>query len=248
MLTSTEIHKYRAMLQNARTPEEAVMMEQLRAITQNIPALYIMLSVSVMTLGQSFRGVAPDWLSLGVPVAVILVSVIRVFSWRGIKNMAMDPKMVRRALLQQELTMVFLYFCMGMWVWLLLPYADRDAKTSLTFFTAFTGAVSTLCALSRPRVVAVSLALTLFVYGDLFLRDDMRFYPFVWAQIATTYVVFIMASRSYKYRLVQSVALLNRLNAENRRSTELVNSNRSMALSDMLTGLPNRRQFFQEVD
>ena len=224
------------------------MMEQLRAITQNVPALYIMLSISVMALGLSFRGIAPDWLSTGVPFGVILVSLTRVWRWRSFHVPDLAPKTVRRALMHQEVMMVVLYFLMGLWVWMLLPYADRDARTSLAFFTAFTGAVSTLCALSRPRVVAVSLALTLFVYGNLFLNGDMRFYPFVGAQIATTYFVFILASRSYKFRLVQSVALLNRLNAENRRSSELANTNQSMALSDMLTGLPNRRRFFQEVD
>ena len=236
------------MLQNARSPDEAVMMEQLRAITQNIPALYLMLTISVMALGASFCGVAPIWLCLGLPIGVIAVSCGRMVSWRKVRRRELNPKTVHRALLQQEVVMVAMYLLMGVWVWLLLPYADRDGKTSLAFFTAFTGAVSTLCALSRPRVVAVSLGLTLFVYGSLFLSGDQRFYPYVGAQIATTYFVFILASRSYKYRLVQSVTLLNRLNAENRRSSELASTNQSMALSDMLTGLPNRRHFFRELD
>ena len=248
MLRSTQIHKYRAMLQNARTPEEAVMMEQLRAITQNIPSLYIMLGVSVLTLGLSFKGAAPNWLCMGVPAAVTVLSGIRVLRWRDIATGVIDPQLVRPALFQQEVVMVALYVLMGLWVLALMPYADRDGITSLAFFTAFTGAVASLCALSRPRVVGVSLALTLAVYAVLFLNKDVHFYPYAGVQIGAAYFVFILASRSYKSRLVHSVALLNRLNAENRRSADLAEKNQSMALTDMLTGLPNRRWFFQEID
>ena len=61
MLKRTNINTYRKMLQNARTPEEAVMMEQLRAISQNIPALYMMLTVAAIALGSTFVETAPPW-------------------------------------------------------------------------------------------------------------------------------------------------------------------------------------------
>ena len=61
MLKRTHINTYRTMLQNARTPEEAVTMEQLRAISQNIPALYLMLTVAAIALGATFVGNAPAY-------------------------------------------------------------------------------------------------------------------------------------------------------------------------------------------
>lgn len=248
MRITTEIHNYRAMLQNARTPEEGVMMEQLRAISQNVPALYGMICIAVLALGLSFRGVVPDWQSIGVPVVMIMISLFRLVRWNRIRKKTPNPNAVRRALLQQEVVMVAMYLLMGLWVWSLLPYCDREAKTSLAFFCTFTGAVATLCALSRPRVVAVSLGLTLLICVILFVGENSRNYPYIGAQVTAAYFVFILASRSYKSRLVHSVLLHNRLNAENRRSAELAEKNQSMALSDILTGLPNRRKFFQEVD
>lgn len=224
------------------------MMEQLRAISQNVPALYGMISIAVLALGLSFRGIVPDWQSTGVPVGVLLISFYRLARWNRIRKQTLKPEAVRRALLQQEVVMVVMYLVMGLWVWSLLPYCDREGKTSLAFFTTFTGAVATLCALSRPRVVAVSLGLTLLICGILFSGEHTRNYPYIGAQVATAYIVFILASRSYKSRLVHSVILLNRLNAENRRSAELADKNQSMALSDTLTGLPNRRKFFREID
>lgn len=248
MLTSNEIHKYRAMLQNARSPEEAVLMEQLRAIWQNIPALYLMLSVSVIALGFTFAGEAPDWLTLGVPVVAVMVAAGRMMLWcRGTKR-TLTPERARSELLRIELMTIGLFAGLGLWVWALLPYADPMETLYLSFFTAFTGASSTICGLSRPRIVGACLMMTLAVYSLMFETATQRFFGFALSQLAVTYLVFFLVSRTYKHRLVQSVALLNRLNAENRRSTELANTNQSMALSDMLTGLPNRRQFFMDVD
>ena len=90
--------------------------------------------------------------------------------------------------------------------------------------------------------------MTLGVFCLLFFDWHERFYFYATMQLGVTYLVFFLASRTYKMRLAQSVVLLNRLNAENRRSSELADTNESMALTDMLTGLPNRRQFFQDVE
>jgi predicted signal transduction protein with EAL and GGDEF domain len=248
MLKRTNINTYRTMLQNARTPEEAVMMEQLRAISQNIPALYLMLTVAAIALGATFDGKAPEFLTLGVPCLFVFLSVVRLAFWKFGNARLMYPDEARRKLFQVEVLTSVLFLILGVWVWTLLPYASSQERLYLSFFAAFTGASSTICAISRPRLVGVCLLMTLGVFCLLFFDWHERFYFYATIQLAGTYLVFFLASRTYKMRLAQSVVLLNRLNAENRRSSELANTNESMALTDMLTGLPNRRQFFIDVD
>jgi len=248
MLKRTNINTYRKMLQNARTPEEAVLMEQLRAISQNIPSLYLMLTVAVISLGFTFLGEAPTALTLGVPVLFIILSIVRLSFWKFGGNRLLEPEEARTKLFQIEFLTAGLFLILGAWVWSLLPYADPQERLYLSFFTAFTGASSTICGISRPRLVGVCLFMTLGVFCLLFYDWYEKFYLYATIQLAVTYLVFFMASQTYKLRLAQSVVLLNRLNAENRRSTALADTNQSMALTDMLTGLPNRRQFFQDVD
>lgn len=248
MLKRTNINTYRRMLQNARTPEEAVTMEQLRAISQNIPALYLMLTVAAIALGATFVGNAPVLLTVGVPGIFVALSTIRLAFWKFGNNRMMYPDEARTKLKQVEVVTSVLFLFLGGWVWALLPYASGEERLYLSFFTAFTGASSTICAISRPRLVGVCLFMTLGVFCLLFFDWNERFYFYATMQLGATYLVFFLASRTYKLRLAQSVVLLNRLNAENQRSSELADTNESMALTDMLTGLPNRRQFFQDVD
>jgi len=236
------------MLQNARTPDEAVMMEQLRAISQNIPALYLLLTVAIAALGSTLLGSAPDWLTLWVPAAFFGFATIRLLAWRKMHQVLIDPDKARRQLTRIEIGTMLLFLGMALWIWALLPYANPQERLHFSFFAAFTGASSTICGISRPRLVGVCLAMTLAVFCFLFFSMSERFFYLATAQIGITYFVFFMASLSYKSRLAQSVALLNRLDVENRRSSELADTNRSMALTDMLTGLPNRRSFFQDVD
>jgi len=248
MLRTTDIRTYRKMLQNARTPDEAVMMEQLRAISQNIPALYLLLTVAIAALGSTLLGSAPDWLTIWLPAAFFGFATIRLLAWRKMHQVLIDPDKARHQLKRIEFGTMLLFLGMALWIWALLPYANPQERLHFSFFAAFTGASSTICGISRPRLVGVCLAMTLAVFCFLFFSMSERFFYLATAQIGITYFVFFMASLSYKSRLAQSVALLNRLDVENRRSSELADTNRSMALTDMLTGLPNRRSFFQDVD
>jgi predicted signal transduction protein with EAL and GGDEF domain len=184
MLKRTNINTYRTMLQNARTPEEAVMMEQLRAISQNIPALYLMLTVAAIALGATFDGKAPEFLTLGVPCLFVFLSVVRLAFWKFGNARLMYPDEARRKLFQVEVLTSVLFLILGVWVWTLLPYASSQERLYLSFFAAFTGASSTICAISRPRLVGVCLLMTLGVFCLLFFDWYERFYFYATIQLA----------------------------------------------------------------
>ena len=78
MRNISDIKHYRTMLQNARTLEEAVVMEQMRATSRNLSALYAMLCVASLSLGMSFLEYAPLYLTLGLPCLFIVASILRI--------------------------------------------------------------------------------------------------------------------------------------------------------------------------
>ncbi len=248
MLDFTELRAYRAMLNLARSPKEAVEMEQMRAITQNIVPLYFLISASAVGLGGNFYGQAPDIMTVGVPLVAVLVSLWRVTKWWGAEKRLAEPDNARRNLRQLEGFTIILFAMLAVWVAMFLPYSSDIQVTYLSFFTAFTGAAATLCALSRPRMVAITLSLTLLQFCVMFMGQAPRYYLFTAIQLAATYFVFFLASRSYNRRLIQGVMLHYQLKNESARTARLSETNRQLALSDTLTGLPNRRSFFEEID
>ncbi len=185
---------------------------------------------------------------MGVLAATVAFALLRVVVWCRTRSGMTDPDVARHQLLLVEIRTAVLFADMALWVWALLPYANPQESVYFSFFTALTGAYWTICGISRPRLVGVCLAMTLIVFCALFFNATETFFYFATAQIGVTHLVFFLASSSYKSRLVQSVTLLNTLDAENRRSAKLADTNQYMAPTDTLTGLPNRRKFFMEVE
>ncbi|MEO1964615.1 hypothetical protein, partial [Hyphomonas sp.] len=168
------------------------MMEQLRAISQNIPALYMMLTVAAIALGSTFVETAPPFLTYGVPVMFVILTVVRLAFWKFGNSRLMYPDEARTKLMQVEVLTAGLFLILGIWVWSLLPYATSQERLYLSFFTAFTGASSTICAISRPRLVGVCLFMTLGVFCLLFFDWNERFYFYATMQLSVTYLVFFL--------------------------------------------------------
>ncbi|HAW55931.1 MAG TPA: hypothetical protein DCX29_13785, partial [Hyphomonas sp.] len=96
MRSISDIKHYRTMLQNARTLEEAVVMEQMRATSRNLSALYAMLCVASLSLGMSFLNHAPLYLTLGLPCLFIVGSILRINHWRDSQAEFTDPLRAQR--------------------------------------------------------------------------------------------------------------------------------------------------------
>ncbi|WP_291075116.1 EAL domain-containing protein [Hyphomonas sp.] len=248
MRNLSDIKHYRTMLQNARSLDEAVMMEQMRATSQNLTALYSMLCVASLSLGLSFLDRAPLYLTIGLPCLFIVASILRINHWRDSHVDVIDPDRARRDFKVIEYGSLVIFAVIGGWVAMLWPYALGVQESQLALFTGLIGPVGMMCSMPRPRIVAVGLTGTLLVFCLVFVAHDPYFYGFMVVPMAVSYGVFFKVSYNYKQRIVQSVMLHNELISENERASGLAESNRFLALSDTLTGLPNRRRFFEQIN
>lgn len=243
----SDIKTYKTLLQKARTPEEAVMMEQLRAIVHNIPVLYGVLSLAAVIHGLAFISTAPYYLTLLMPLFFISLSIIRLTYWTKNRAANLDPVIARRRLRVLEIITSCVFAAMVSWAWLLLPYADQEHRLYLAFVVSFTGAVGTLCAMPRPRIVALGLSGTFIAFCFMFLGDASPAYYFMAIVLAKCYLVFFLFARLHAQRVRKTIMLYYDLISENERASGLAESNRFLALSDTLTGLPNRRRFFEYI-
>lgn len=223
-------------------------MEQMRATSQNLSALYALLCVACLSLGMSFLDHAPLYLTLGVPSVIIVGSILRINYWRGSQVEFTNPDRANRDFAIMEYGSLIIFAVMGGWIAMLWPYALGRQEAQLALFTGLIGPVSMMCSMPRPRIVAVGLMGTVVIFCAIFVRHDPYFYGTMAIPMAVSYAVFLKVSVTYKQRLVDSVMLHNELISENERASGLAESNRFLALSDTLTGLPNRRRFFEQIN
>ncbi|HCX12396.1 MAG TPA: hypothetical protein DHU81_19110, partial [Hyphomonas sp.] len=127
------------MLQNARTLEEAVVMEQMRATSRNLSALYAMLCVASLSLGMSFLNHAPLYLTLGLPCLFIVGSILRINHWRDSQAEFTDPLRAQRDFVVIEIGSLIIFAVIGGWIALLWPYAIGRQEAQLALFTGLIG-------------------------------------------------------------------------------------------------------------
>ncbi len=94
-----------------------------RALSRQVPLLYAMLVVNTVLLASTHFGVAPAYLTLYVPGALTLLSLIRSFIWLRDRKLAVDPAMAARKLRMVTLNGGVLAVGFTAWALSLFPMA-----------------------------------------------------------------------------------------------------------------------------
>lgn len=225
-----------------------MLVEQTRSILQAIPSLYALLTVACLLLGITFADTAPKLLTVAVPSAAVLFCAWRYSIWRRASKFEINAETARPMLLRMEFVTVMLCLVLGAWLWSLVPYANPTQKMYLAFFMGLTGASVTIYAMPRPRIVAMTLCTTFVGYIAIFWFDGSPLYQLIGCELLVVFITFYNVSRGVARRVEQGVLLQTQLLAGHRHATALATENRALALSDTLTGLPNRRCFFEDIE
>ena len=167
------------ILESLREPEgqsEALLREQYLSLRQQIPLMYLLMTINAAFLAAvASRDVAP-MLSIGVPAALILVTSLRALVW--VTRRRSDPSIetIRRRLRGTKLAAVVLSMLFGAWGLLLFAQADplRGSSIALYVFVGAIGCCYCLQALpSAARLVmlfgAAPVTLRLLLSGDWYL-------------------------------------------------------------------------------
>ncbi|CAB3762743.1 putative bifunctional diguanylate cyclase/phosphodiesterase [Paraburkholderia humisilvae] len=221
---------------------------QYRAFLQQVPLLYAVLIVNTATVAITHLRVAPVYLSVYAPVLLCLFCVVRVVMWlRSRRRVLSDDALARRLR-----TMVWMAAGMGTaftaWALSLYPYGDAYARSHVAFYMAMT-VIGCIFCLMHMRVAALLLTCIVIVPFTLFFGSTHN--PVLVAiavNVLLVAVVMVMILLIY-YRdfttLVESQIQLRTKQTETQR---LSDENFRLANLDALTGLPNRRRFFADLD
>ncbi|SIR43400.1 diguanylate cyclase/phosphodiesterase [Rhizobium sp. RU20A] len=214
---------------------------QYRAFTRQMPMMYFILLSSTWALALTHMGLAPHWLTLGVPSVLSLGCLLRVTFWFRTRNVDPSPALAHAALQRTNRLAGGIAVAFTLWSFALVPYGDAYTRSHVAFYMAIT-VISCIFCLMYVRSAA--FIVTLVVNG--------AFIAFFVSTAQPTFVAMAI-NIALVCAGMMSILLTNYRNFETmvvskQRSDALSDENFRLANLDSLTALGNRRAFFAKLE
>ncbi len=228
-------------------PTTELQRAQVQAFARQVPLMYAMVLVNTFALAATHWKIAPLGLTLGFPGLLAVVSVYRLVMWRLARGRVFQdsdlPGMLRRTL-----AFAGVLGCgFTIWSFAMFPYGDAFAQAHVLFYMAIT---SIGCVFCLMHMRAAAFLLTGLVVGPITLFLMSSGNPILTAiglnlaLVALTMIVILLIAYRDFANLVESRRDLQARQAEVQR---LSDEYLRLANLDGLTGLPNRRLFFEHL-
>ncbi len=230
-------------------PEDSgIAQAQYDELKSQIPSLYALLMVNAIAVSYTHYDVAPAYLTVGILSAMLLVTGLRMVAWIRVRNKVLSPgeaikKMRRIVVFGCLIAVVYISWSLS-----LDAYGGPAERGHVALFIAITVIGCIFCLMHLPQAaLMVLIIVTLpFLYYYIGQRQDVYI-----AMAMNIFLVCIVITRvllnGYQgfCKLIRSQAAL----AAKQRETERLNEeNERLAQTDALTGLPNRRYFFNKLE
>jgi diguanylate cyclase (GGDEF)-like protein len=238
--------KIRALFQiSTDNPELAH--SQLRMFTNQVPLLYFMLVANVVTTSYTHFNTSPRILTLYSSALLAVICLVRLAHWLRTKKQKLSTGQVVRRLkntvvLAGILTVLFL-----IWGACLVQYGDAYAQVQIAFFLAIT-VIGCIFCLMHVRPAALIVTILGAAPASAFLvslgRPTFVAMGIDWALVSVA-MVYIVLTHSRDF--ANMINFQKELAEKNLETLRLAAENFRLANLDVLTELPNRRQFFANL-
>lgn len=233
-----------------RTPRDnpELIQAKLAAFSKQVPLMYALVMSSTLALAITHLGSAPAALTVYIPAVLDLVCVVRMIMWLRTRHQVWSHE---QALAKLRGTIVFAAILgagFSAWSLSLFPYGDAYAKGHVAFFMAVTVIGCGFCLMHLRTAALIVMGFVVVPFAVYFVSTGNT----VFISIAINFVIVAIAIvfmllvnyRDFEDRINYQKALLEK-QAELQNLSDLNFRNSNV---DILTGLPNRRRFFSELE
>ena len=223
-----------ATLFPVQSGNEKLLHEQWAMHSRLVPLLYFTLLSNSWGLAIAFSGRATVFLTIVVPVGFTIVSGGRVIMWWRRKHAHLTAEQVRREQSRTTVLTIALSCVVCAWALSLFPYGDASQKAHVAFYLAITILACMLCLTHlRPAMLSVTV-----IGGVTFLGF-----------FASSGILYLTIMATSFFPVIISTALIGLIqNRDFARMVEARERVSHLAHYDMLTGLPNRASFNDELE
>jgi diguanylate cyclase (GGDEF)-like protein len=221
---------------------------KLKAFTRQVPIMYTLVMVNTIALAITHMDTAPALLTIAIPSLLSAACIFRMFTWwRSHSNILSNEHALAR-LRSTIFTAGLLGAGFSAWSLSLFEYGDAYAKSHVAFFMAVTTIGVSFCLMQLRSAVLLIMALVTLPFAVFFASTGNIVFiamaiNFVMVVVVVGFVM-LVNHRDFANNISSTKALLAKqdelrvLNDTNFRNSNI----------DSLTGLPNRRNFFAELD
>lgn len=217
-------------------------------LVRQIPLMYTILVVNIATLSIMHFGKAPDYLTIFIPSVISLICVLRTVQvTRARYHVPLDDT-IRRNLGVTIALAALLGAVICTWSLVLFTYGDAYTKGQVTFFNGITIVAIITCLMPLRQLPLIMFGVVVVPTG-LFLmhQNEGAFHAIAINMILVIAAMAVVLRRAHTdfRRGVEKQSELDRQRQELQSLHDTVSL---LANEDSLTGLPNRRSFFERLD
>jgi diguanylate cyclase (GGDEF)-like protein len=218
------------------------------AFSRQVPIMYALVVLNTLALAVTHYGRAPDWLTLYLPGVLDAICIWRTAMWWRSRHRTISFEQAIRRLRSTIALAGLLGAGFSAWSLSLFSYGDAYMQGQVAFFMGVTAIGCGFCLMHLRSAALLVMALVVVPFtaflgssGNVVLASIAI--NFVIVAIAVTFM--LLTNYSEFEQRVNSGSALRAKQAELQAmsDTNLRNSN-----TDILTGLPNRRHFFAELE
>ncbi|MGN2430362.1 putative bifunctional diguanylate cyclase/phosphodiesterase [Pseudomonas syringae] len=212
------------------------------ALSRQLPLMYFVLLVNTWALAYTHLLIAPKWLTLLAPALLTVICGIRARKWLlTVNKPTPSPQVILKTLRGTNGLAGVIAAGFAAWSLSLYPYGDAYAQAHVAFFMGITVIVCIFC-MMHLRPAALTTALVVNTAFVIFFASTHNLTFIATAVNIVLVSISMLIILQYQYRDFTSLVNVQV------KTEQLGNENLRLANQDSLTGLPNRRQFFQTLD
>ncbi|MBB3455644.1 diguanylate cyclase (GGDEF)-like protein [Rhizobium sp. BK313] len=239
----------RNLLSGLRLQKEnpTFLVAQYKALSSQIPVLYILLVINALAVAITHIHTAPMWLALYVPVGLSVLCVFRIVWWQIHGQDCISGDRAYRVMRRTIVLAGVLTFAFGAWAVALYQYGNAYQQGQVAYFLVVTGISCVLCLMHLPAAALLTTAITFSFMVVTFMFSGNSVFVATATSVIFLSFPFIRVINSYFQNFAGLVRLTKELGDKQTEAERLNLINSRNALQDQLTGLANRRSFFREL-
>ncbi len=221
---------------------------QVLGLTRQIPMMYLLLVSNSLALAYTNYDQAPFFLTVVFPVVLTIICAVRSVNWIRARAVLDDPDATVRVLRHIRVMSLVISVLFVGWTISLYFYGDAIHQVHIAYFAAITAVGCIFCLVLFPAAALTVVILVLGSYVGFFAVNGTTIYWAISLNMAMVLAIIIYFIRNYYSSfsaLLQSQMVLKE---KHRQTLELSQQNEKLAYCDALTGLANRRDYFNRLN